>query len=84
MEYLESLLKIFNGLSGLGFLVVLLILYKSGLLGFLIKRNGNGQQKQIDELHEHARVANEEMSVVKRDIAEIKADISFIRGKLSQ
>lgn len=56
-----------------------------------INGNGNGYQPQIDELRIHARVANEEMSDVKRDIGEIKADMSnlkenvaFIRGSLSK
>ena len=35
--------------------------------------------KSIIELENHARVANEEMSVIKEDIAEIKTHVHWIK-----
>ena len=64
-------------------LVTIFFLWKLGLLGG--KKNGNGNEKyqiQIDELKEHSRVANDEMGQIRSDISDIKADLSFIRGKL--
>ena|SRR3990167_6786070 len=46
------------------------------------KENGNGYQKQIDELHEHARTSNEEVGKIQTDIAQIKSDLSYLRGRL--
>ena len=64
-------------------IAVFYFLWKSGAINI---GNGkkNGIQAQIDELKEHAKTANEEMSTIKDHISDIKEDISFIRGKLSK
>ena len=62
-------------------LITIFFLWKIGLIGN--KKNGNGIQRQIDELHEHAKSANEEMGSMNGHILEIKEDISYIKGKLS-
>jgi len=51
-----------------------------------IKVNGkeNGYQPQIDELKEHARIANQEMGEIRKDISDIKSDVAYIRGKLDK
>lgn len=36
-------------------------------------------QKDIEKLYDHARVANEEMSVIKEDISEIKTHVHWIK-----
>lgn len=81
MNELYEIAKIAGG----GGVVVAVIfgLAKAGLLKLHIGKNGNGYQKQIDELHEHAKVANEEMSEIRKDIIEIKETLAFIKGKLS-
>lgn len=52
MEYLEFFSKIFSSIGGLGFLIGLVILYKVGLLEFLIawKKNGKNGNKNIEEI----------------------------------
>ena len=54
MDYLTYFSQIFSSLSGLGFIIGVVILYKMGLLEFLVnlKKNGNGDNKQIKELSE--------------------------------
>lgn len=57
MDYLTSFSQIFSSLSGLSFIVGVVLLYKTGALEFLInlKKNGNGngqQEKQLKELSE--------------------------------
>lgn len=65
-----------------------LLFAKDYLLPPLLKKFGlengknNGYQKQIDELHEHAQVANREMGEIRKDIIDIKENIAFIKGKL--
>ena len=59
---------------------VLYLLWKSGDIG----RRKNGVQCQINDLKSHAKVANDEMKIIKEDISGIKSDVSFIRGKLSK
>ena len=89
MELFDWVQKIAGGLGGVGFFIALIIAWKSGLLSFVsnLKKNGNGNgngyQKQIDELHEHARVANGEMGEIRKSISAIEKDVSFIKGKLS-
>ena len=51
-------------------------------LGVKVNGNGNGYQKQIDELHEHAKTANEEMGKIQEDIETIKIDVGIIKGLL--
>lgn len=36
-------------------------------------------QKQIDALERHASVANEEMGIIKQDIAQIKVHVQWVR-----
>ena len=36
-------------------------------------------QQDIDNLYNHAKVANEEMSIIKKDIAEIKTHVHWIK-----
>ena len=65
------------------FLAVFYFLWKSGAINI---GNGkkNGIQGQIDELKKHAETANSEMSVIKDHISDIKADVSWIRGRISK
>ena len=65
------------------FIAVFYFLWKSGAINI---GNGkkNGIQGQIDELKKHAEIANEEMSVIKDHISDIKADVSWIRGRISK
>ena len=80
---IEELLKI-GGSAGVG-AAVIFILAKSGILKVSIGKNGNnGYQLQIDELKEHSRIANNEMGEIRKDISDIKADVSFIKGLLSK
>lgn len=55
MEYIKYFSAIFSSISGLGFIIGIVILYKIGLLQFLIDlkkngKNGNGDNKQLQEL----------------------------------
>jgi len=52
--------------------------------------NSNGYQKQIDELTKHARTSNCEVGkiqkdivVIKTDLREVREDLAFIKGKIS-
>ena len=80
---------IFSNIGGVVITTLLLILLNAmgvldKLLALFKKGNGNGYQLQIDELKEHSRVANSEMGEIRKDISDIKADISFIKGLLSK
>lgn len=80
---LEQYLPIIDLIQSGGFIGLLILLAfpkTRKWLGF----NGNGSQAQIDELKEHARVANEEMALIRSDISDIKGDLEFIKGKLSK
>ena len=44
--------------------------------------NGNGYQGQINELHKHAEISNNEVGKIKEDIAIIRTDIGWIKEKL--
>ena len=45
--------------------------------------NGNGTtEHRIKDLENHADVANREMGEIRKDISDIKSDLSFIRGKM--
>ena len=53
MDYLNYFSQIFSSLSGLGFIIGVVVLYKLGVLEFLIniKKNGNGNgKKDIEEI----------------------------------
>ena len=41
-------------------------------------------QKDIEQLYNHARVANEEMGVIKKDIVIIKNDIVWIKEAMQE
>jgi len=79
MDELYEIAKIAGG----GGIVVATIfgLAKAGLLKLQIGKNGNNYQKQIDELHEHAKTSNEEVGKIREDISQIKEDLAFIKGK---
>ena len=67
------------------FIAVFYFLWKSGAIKIGNgKKNGNSYQCQIDELQNHAKVANSEMKIIKEDISEIKSDVSFIRWVISK
>lgn len=80
MEQVITILSFLENGGMLGLLALLAFPKTRKWLGF----NGNNYQPQIDELKEHARVANEEMGVIKADISLIKSDVSYIRGKLDK
>ena len=56
--------------------------FLSRFLGIKMNGNGNGYQKQIDELHEHAKTSNEEVGKIQEDIETIKIDVGIIKGLL--
>ena len=79
--------------QALGVVLLIGIAERSGIpvvsiIKKVLKLNGNGHQSglqpQIDELHEHARVANSEMGEIRKDISDIKADVAFIRGLITR
>lgn len=56
MDYLTYFSQIFSSISGLGFIIGAVILYKTGFLEFILNLkkngNGNGNEKQLKELSE--------------------------------
>jgi len=81
----ETLKTIIDIAQTTPFIVVFYFLWKSGAIKIGNgKKNGNGYQAQIDDLKDHARVANEEMGEIRKDISAIRSDIAFIKGKLSK
>lgn len=85
MEYIEQISNIFSSIGGLGFLIGVVVLWKVGLLEFLlnIKKNGNGKQEEINrELFKHAEVANEEMSGIKTMLAVISEKLDRIEDDI--
>lgn len=81
MQELKTAIDFIQGIGFVGILIILSIPVLRKKLGF----NGNSKyQEQIDELKKHAQVANKEMGAIKESIAEIKSDISFIRGSLTK
>ena len=79
MDELYEIAKIAGG-GGI-IIAVIFGLAKAGLLKLQLGKNGNNYQLQINELHEHARVANEEVGKIREDISQIKEDLAFIKGK---
>ena len=62
MEYIKEFSSIIGSLGGLGFLVGVILLYKTGLLEFLLalKKNGkNGNGKELQELKEQIELMGE-------------------------
>lgn len=85
MEYVEQITTIFSSIGGLGFLVGVIVLWKVGLLEFLlnIKKNGNGKQDEINrELFKHAEVANFEMGKVTTALALINQKLDRIEDDI--
>ena len=85
MEYIEQIATVFSSIGGLGFLIGVIVLWKVGLLEFLlnIKKNGNGKQDEINrDLFEHAKVANEEMSEIKTALAVINQKLDSIEDDI--
>ena len=61
-----SILKFIAELGVPQFIMLMVFLVITWRLGMFKKNgNGNGYQKQIDELHAHAEVANNEMGEIK-------------------
>lgn len=87
MEYpIDIFSKIFGSLGGVGFLVGIIILWKTGLLQYLleIKKNGgkNDTAKKICDLEEHARVANYEMGQVRERLTSIETKLEILMKHL--
>ena len=77
-----TLLDIIGTVGGVASpLVTIFVLWKIGLIGNG-KKNGL-VQGQIDELRKHAETSNHEVGLIQQHILEIKEDISYIKGKLS-
>ena len=66
-----------------GFTGILIILAVPKLRKIFFNGDSDVHQPQIDELKEHAKIANSEMGQVVDRLDEIEKDVSFIRGKLS-
>ena len=72
-------------------ILICLLFAKDFLPAFLSKflgvkvngKNGNGYQPQIDELKEHAKVANEEMKEVAEKLTELEIGQARIEGKIN-
>ena len=81
MEEIKTIIGYIESIGFVGLLILLAVPRSRKFLGF----NGNGKyQSQIDLLSDHAKTANEEMSHIKEDIAVIRGDLEFIKGKLSK
>lgn len=52
-------------------------------LGVKMNGNGNGYQAQIDELKEHAKVANEEMGEIKEGIVGLNTKMDIVMRHLN-
>ena len=81
MDYFEWFSKIFSSLSGLGFLIGIILLWKTGLLEFILnlKKNGkNNAEHRIQDLEKHAEVANAEMKEVKESLVRIETKTDII------
>jgi len=61
MEYLEFFSKVFSSIGGLGFLIGLVILYKIGLLQFLVawKKNGAGNNEEVESIKGEIKILEE-------------------------
>lgn len=81
MEYLTLFKDVFSSLSGLGFFIGIIVLWKTGLLDYLLKlkKNGNGDyHKRFDELKAEVKEIKENHlhELKERLIAlEVKVDI---------
>lgn len=83
MDYIELIYKLANGLAGTGFLIGIILLWKTGLLEFLInlKKNGNGKLQEyinadvketLRDHTEHLMIANQEMGIIKNSLQNIE------------
>ena len=85
MEYLDYFSKAFSSLSGLGFLVGIVVLWKTGLLEFIINLKKNGKNGEVAELKDeiknikenHLHEINERLTAL-----EVKMDILLKHFKL--
>ena len=64
-------------INNAGAVILIIVLYKSGVLTLLLNKNGNGNGR-VKELEEHAKIANEEMGEVKERLVAIEVKIDLI------
>ena len=67
-------------INNAGAVILIIILYKSGVLNLLLNKNGNG--KRVGELEEHAKIANEEMGEVKEQLVALNTKVDVIMRHL--
>ena len=68
-------------INNAGAVILIIILYKSGVLSLLLNKNGNG--KRVEELEEHARIANKEMGEVKEQLVALNTKVDIIMRHLN-
>ena len=77
MELLETIAPLFGGIGGIGFLVAILILHKSGVLKYLLNgKNGNGKNMEVETLKTQFATMKENHTHEMRTIAEALKDIA--------
>ena len=64
-------------INNAGAVILIIVLYKSGVLTLLLNKNGKGNGR-VKELEEHAKIANEEMGEVKERLVAIEVKIDLI------
>lgn len=70
-------------IQDIGFIGVLIILAVPKLRRRVFGEDHDNHQEQIDQLKEHAKVANEEMGEIQESVSNIEKDVAFIKGKLN-
>ena len=70
-------------INNAGAVILIIILYKSGVLNLLLNKNGNGKEKRVEELEEHAKVANAEMKEVKEQLIALNTKVDIIMRHLN-
>lgn len=65
--------------------LVFYLLWNNGLISLKPKNgNGNGYQKQIDDLGAHVDRLEGDVSSINTKLGKVAEDVSYIRGKLDK
>lgn len=83
---MDIITDILSSLGAWGWIaVIVVILFRpeivTRVLDFLPKKNGNGSHR-IEELEDHAKVANEEMGEVKESLVALNTKVDIIMRHL--